>query len=117
MVFYDANKITASIPEILPLEKMDTPCMYTFDLKVTGCEVLFVNVYTDELYACEAVKTYYLPIQIKPQNIRYALTPPAIANSDDKARQASIEIRNTGHGKANPDLALRVSPECCRVLS
>ncbi|MFP4531784.1 MAG: outer membrane beta-barrel protein [Desulfobacterales bacterium] len=95
-----ANKITASIPEILPSEKMDTPCMYTFDLKVTGCEDLFVNVYTDELYACEAVKTYYLPIQIKPPNIRYAITPPAIAISDDNARQA-IEIKNTGQGKAN----------------
>ena len=94
------NKITANIPEILP-ETSGTPCTCTFDLKVAGCEDLFINVYSDELYACQAVKTYYLAVQIETPKIRYAISPPSIEIFGKGAQAVSIEIENTGAGKAD----------------
>jgi len=93
------NKITASIPEILP-ETAGTPCTYTFDLKVAGCKDLFVNVYSDEFYACQAVKTYYLAVQIETPKIRYAISSPLIEVFGKGGQTVSIEIENTGAGKA-----------------
>ena len=46
-----SHKISGIIPEIQPQEK-NIASTYTFDLKVSGCKDLFVNVYSDELYAC-----------------------------------------------------------------
>lgn len=93
------NKIAANIPEILP-ETADTPCTYTFDLKVTGCKDLFIHVYSDESYACQAVKTYYSALQIELPEIRYTVSPASIDVAGQAAQTVNIAIENTGAGKA-----------------
>lgn len=97
-VTYDEqnNKISAVIPNLAPVS-VNKPCFYTFDLKVTGYENLYIRVYTDELYTCEAIKTYHVAVKIKMADIDAGLAPSFFEDT--------------------PDLAMVITPECCRVLS
>lgn len=88
-----SGKILAVIPRILR-EPDKLFCTYTFDLRVETYRDLFINVYSDELYACQALKTYPVSVWISKADIQY--TVPTF-NS--------------------PDLTILVSPESCRFSS
>ncbi|OPL12104.1 MAG: hypothetical protein AVO38_03490 [delta proteobacterium ML8_D] len=87
------NKITAVIPRILR-EPDKLFWTYTFNLKIETYSDLFINVYSDELYTCQALKTYPISVQISRSDI-----------------QNAVPTFNA------PDLTVLVNPECCRFQS
>jgi len=106
-----SRKISGIIPEIQPQEK-NIACTYTFDLKVSGCKNVFVNVYSDELYACEAVKTYHAAVQITSPNLTFNVSDSQMIVSGTEWRPLQVKIKNTGDGKAS-DLNIDTSFEAC----
>jgi len=104
-----SHKISGIIPEIQS-QKKDNACTYTFDLKVAGCEDLFVNVYSDELHACQAVKTYHAAVQLKTPSLEFNVSHSQMTVSAKEWRPLQIKIKNTGAGKAS-DLKINTNFE------
>jgi uncharacterized repeat protein (TIGR01451 family) len=109
---YDApaRKIIADIEELpeetggssgAGVDLGETVRWYTFDLKAMECKNLSVNIYTDELYSCESVKTYYAAARITTPEIRYAVSLSQQKIIAGQKQEVIVTISNIGDGRAN----------------
>ncbi len=105
-----ADKISADIEEIpgdpgelIPAgeQPADTDRWYTFDLKVIDCNKLSINIYTDELYSCQSLKTYYVAPKIEPPGIHYSVSISAEEILAGKQQPVTVSFINSGKGAAS----------------
>ncbi len=75
-------------------------CGYGFDLKVTACRDLFLNLYSDELYACQTTKTYDVALRVESPVIHYTVSPAPIELTGNQKQRVIVDIENTGAGPA-----------------
>lgn len=88
-----SEEINAVIPELLPDATGETTYAYSFDLVAERSEDLFVNLYSDELYTCDTVKTFYMTFRLETPDIQYT-----VSRGNDQA--VIVNIDNEGKGKA-----------------
>ncbi len=96
-----ANELSAAVPEIPPKNnKADADYSCLFDLRVTSCQGLTVDLHFDESRTREPVKTYPLALRMKNPKLELRISPENIIIDSEKTRTIEVEIENAGDGKA-----------------